>query len=623
MTYRRLLERARGTLALLTAAGLRPGDRVLLQLPEPEDYFTTLWACLLGGVQPVTVARPPAYDQHNPVLEKLWHAWQTLEQPPVLAAGPAVAGLARLGELYPAPGLRVIAVDRPAADGTAPTRTGAEHAPDPGDVAILQLSSGSTGRSKAVQITHRGILEYVAGAVAQGTAPEDVTVNWLPLDHVAGLLMFHLRDVALAADQVQVPTELVLADPLLWLDTLERYRGAHSWSPNFGYRLVAEAVRAAGPGRHWDLSSVKSLINAGEQCTAAVLDEFLAATGPFGVRAEHVLLGWGMAETCTAITYKRYHEDGARRLVRTDSLTGRLAPADPDSPERGTAFLSMGRPAPGTRIRVAGEDGRALPEHRVGRLQVNSGRVTPGYLNNPAADRESFVGDGWFDTGDLAFLADGEVVLTGRRKEIIIVNGVHHFCHELEDVVASVAGVRSGHVAAFGVPDERTGTEQLVIAYVPNDPDAPAPPVTAEVRRLLAARRQPAPALVLPVPVADFPRTTSGKIQRTALRGRLLDGELDEHIVALDLAEANSRTLPDCVRRIAWEPRPAPEAPADLTTPAAPTTPADGDPTGPTLLLGPAGPGTLVEALRAALPGAVVVDEPPTADPGQWLRALR
>ncbi|MFJ4184334.1 MupA/Atu3671 family FMN-dependent luciferase-like monooxygenase [Kitasatospora sp. NPDC089509] len=624
LTYPRLLERSRETLALLTAAGLRPGDRVILQVPDPEHYFPALWGCLLGGIQPVTVARPPAYDQPNPVLEKLWHAWQTLEEPPVLASGPAVAGLARLGELYPAPGLRVVAVDRPTAagadEGAPPARPGVECTPDPGDVAMLQLSSGSTGRSKAVQITHRGILEYVAGAVAQGSSPEDVTVNWLPLDHVAGLLMFHLRDVALAADQVQVPTELVLADPLVWLDTLERYRGAHSWSPNFGYRLVAEAVRAAGPGRHWDLSAVKSLINAGEQCTEAVLDEFLSATGPFGVRAEHLLLGWGMAETCTAIAYKRYHEDGARRLVRTDSLGGRLEPVGPDSAERGTAFLSMGRPAPGARFRVAGEDGRALPEHRVGRLQVNSGRVTPGYLNNPAADRESFVGDGWFDTGDLAFLADGEVVLTGRRKEIIIVNGVHHFCHELEDVVASVSEVRSGHVAAFGVPDERTGTEQLVIVYVPSDQDAPAPPVAAEVRRVLAARRQPAPVLVLPVPAAGFPRTTSGKIQRTALRERLLDGGLDEQIVALDLAEANSRTLPDCVRRIGWEPRPVPPDPVG----AAPAEgePAEGDPVGPTLLLGPSGPGTLVEALRAALPHAVVVDRSPTADPGQWLRAL-
>ncbi|RGD56921.1 amino acid adenylation domain-containing protein [Kitasatospora xanthocidica] len=612
ITYRQLLGRSREILAVLAAAGLRAGDRVILQVPEPEYYFPTLWACFLGGMQPVTVARPPDYHERNPVLEKLWHAWQTLEEPPVLVCGPAVAGLERLGELYPAPGLRVIAVDRPA-EGGLPDGPAPEHAPVPADVAMLQLSSGSTGRSKAVQITHRGILEYVAGAVAQGTEPGDGTVNWLPLDHVAGLLMFHLRDVVLAADQVQIPTELVLADPLVWLDALERYRAAHSWSPNFGFRLVAEAVRAAGPDRRWDLSSVKSLINAGEQCTEAVIDEFLAATAPFGVRPGHVLLAWGMAETCTAITYKRYDEDGARRLVRTDSLTGRLEPADPASAERGTAFLSMGRPAPGTRMRVADDAGRALPELRVGRLQVHSGRVTPGYLNNPPANQEAFVGDDWFDTGDLAFLVDGEVVLTGRRKEIIIVNGVHYFCHELEDVVASVAGVRSGHVAAFGVPDERTGTEQLVIAYVQSDPDAPSAPVAAEVRQLLAARRQPAPALVLPVPVADFPRTTSGKIQRTALRGRLLDGELDDHIVALDLAEANSRTLPDCVRRLGWEARPVAAAPASSAASLAEET---------ILLLGPSGPGTLTEALAAALPNALVVDRPPTADPEDWLRAL-
>lgn len=586
LRYPELLDRALRVLGTLTAAGLRPGDRAILQVPDLEHYFPALWACLLGGVLPVTVARPPGYDHPSPVLEKLVNAWETLEHPPVLAAGEAVAGLAGIGALHPqAAGLRVLPVDRSAAQPPA-TPHGAS-----GDVAILQLSSGSTGRSKAIQISHRGILEYVAGACGEGYAPGDATVNWLPLDHVAGLLMFHLRDVVAACDQTHIPTELVLAEPLLWLDTLERRRAAHSWSPNFGYRLVAEALRAA-PERRWDLSAVKSLINAGEQCTESVADEFLARLAPSGLRPEHLLLGWGMAETCTVITYKRYGEAGAVQVLATDSLTGDLRPLPEGSAEPATRFLSMGRPAAGARMRVADDRGTVLPELRIGRLQVSSGRVTPGYLNNPQADRESATADGWFDTGDLAYLRDGEVILTGRRKEIIIINGVHHFCHDLEDVVSAVDGVLSGHVAACGVPDERSGSEQLAVFFVPAPEAAEPHRVTGAVRAALAERFGLSAALVLPVPAADFPRTTSGKIQRTAIRARLLDGGLDAPIARLDLAEGNARTLPDIVRRPAWEPRPTPAAPAPA-------------PSETVLLLGPVGPGTLSDALAALLPGAV------------------
>ncbi|MFF2041043.1 MupA/Atu3671 family FMN-dependent luciferase-like monooxygenase [Kitasatospora sp. NPDC058170] len=586
LRYPELLDRALRVLATLTEAGLRPGDRAILQVPDLEHYFPALWACLLGGLLPVTVARPPGYDHPNPVLEKLVNAWETLEHPPVLAAGDAVAGLADIAALHPrAAGLRVVPVDR-----SARTPPAAPHGAS-GDVAFLQLSSGSTGRSKAIRISHRGILEYVAGAREHGYDPGDATVNWLPLDHVAGLLMFHLRDVVAACDQTHIPTELVLADPLLWLDTLERQGAAHSWSPNFGYRLVAEALRAA-PGRRWDLSRVKSLINAGEQCTESVADEFLARLAPCGLRPEHLLLGWGMAETCTIITYKRYGEAGAVQLLATDSLTGDLRPAEPDAAEPVTRFLSMGRPAAGARLRVADDHGTVLPELRIGRLQVSSGRVTPGYLNNPQADRESATADGWFDTGDLAYLRDGEVVLTGRRKEIIIINGVHHFCHDLEDVVSAVDGVLSGHVAACGVPDERSGSEQLAVFLVPAPGAGEPHELAGAVRGALAGRFALSAALVLPVPAADFPRTTSGKIQRTAIRERLLAGDFDESIARLDLAEGNARTVPDIVRTPAWEPRPAPSGPAPVPQEAV-------------LLVGPTGPGTLSDALAAVLPRAV------------------
>ena len=389
----------------------------------------------------------------------------------LISSGSAVEGLAEMAGHYPMTGARVLDTARleQAEPVTEP------HPADPSDTAMLQLSSGSTGRSKAIQITHRGIMEYVAGARDQGCGPDDVIVNWLPLDHVAGLLMFHLRDTVLGCPAAQTPTELVVADPLLWLDLLDEYRGVHSWSPNFGYRLVAEALRRQQPGRTWDLSSVRSLINAGEQCTLPVMEDFLAATAPYGLDPGTMLLAWGMAETCTAISYKRFTAPGAVHRIRTSSLTGALEWTGEDTPaaER-TTFLSMGPPTLGSRFRICDDADQVLPEGHIGRLQVDSNRVTPGYLRNPQANAEAFRGEGWFDTGDLAFLLDGELVITGRRKEVIIINGSHYFCHELEDVVGTVDGVTPGSVAACGVPEPHTGSEQLVVFFVPEADGAEA-----------------------------------------------------------------------------------------------------------------------------------------------------
>ncbi|MFR9755323.1 amino acid adenylation domain-containing protein [Streptomyces sp. TR06-5] len=604
LAYPELLARARRTLGGLRAAGLRAGDRVILQLPSLEAYFPALWACFLGGIVPVTVARPPGYASRGAVLDKLHHAWQTLREPPVICSGPAVEGVRSMQDLYPMPGLRVLDAARLAAAVEAEDL----HAPDPDETALLQLSSGSTGRSKAIRITHRGVMQYVAGARLQGIEPHHTTVNWLPLDHVAGLLMFHLRDTVLGCPAVHTPTEAVLADPLLWLDLLEEHGAAHSWSPNFGFKLVAEALRRERH-RSWDLSSVRSLINAGEQCTLPVMRAFLDATRPFGLAGDSVLLAWGMAETCTAISYKRFGAPGTVHRVRKSSLRGELAWVDRDVPEHAcTTFLSMGPPTAGASFRICDDADRTLPEGRIGRLQVRSGRVTPGYLDNPGANEEAFRGEGWFDTGDLAFLKDGELTVTGRRKEVIIINGSHYFCHELEDVVGAVDGVTAGSVGACGVPDPASGSERLVVFFVPDrDAADEAGACVRNVQAALAGRFQLTGVLAVPLPRADFPRTTSGKIQRTELRRRFLQGDFDTLVPAAGRrqlspetgAEDDDRSVPDAVHRVVWEP--LPPSPAATARPEPATTLVVADEDG------------LAAALTA--PGAGFADAP-VATPG-------
>ncbi len=551
LAYPELLEQATRTLAGLRAAGLGVGDAAVLHTPSLAEHIIGLWACLLGGITPVAVAQSASYTERTPVLDKLEHAWRDLGEPAVLSGGATVAGLRAHAQRSGLTSLRVLDLAEGAAEGSAAADGTDLHRPDPGAVAMLQLSAGSTGRSKVIQITHRGLIRYAQAArqvSRMGTG--DVFVNWLPLDHVAGLVMYHLGPVVLGCDNVQVPTADVLADPLRWLDLLHSYRAQHSWSPNFGFGLVADAVATADPARTWDLTPLRALVNAGEQCTEPVMRRFAEATARFGVRPDTVLLAWGMAETCTAITYQAYGPEAVQHVRQAAEGAVELL-AEPA--EGSSTFLSMGTPAPGSEFRIAAPDGTTvLPELRIGRLQGRSERVTPGYLNNSDANAEAFPDDDWFDTGDLAFVADGRVTITGRAKEIIIINGVHHFCHEIEDVGGALPGVATSFAAAFGVPTP-DGNERLAVVFVPADGLSGA--VVGAVRRRLAERFGLASVLLAAVDRAGFDKTTSGKIQRTAMRGRLLRGELGDGLHAVELAESASTTFPDALHRPVWTPR--------------------------------------------------------------------
>lgn len=548
LRYPDLLRDARRALAGLRANGLRHGDPVILHTPSLAEHLVALWACLLGGLRPLAVAQSAGYEARTAVLAKLEHAWRDLGEPVVLSGGATVEGLRGYAEREGLDELRVLDIAQLMVGEQAEI-----HRPAADEVAMLQLSSGSTGRSKIIQITHRGLVRYAQGARhVSHMRSGDMFVNWLPLDHVAGVVMYHLGPVVLGCDNVHAPTADVLADPLLWLDLLHRFRAQHSWSPNFGFALVAEAL-ATQPGRDWDLRGLRTLINAGEQCTEPVMSRFIEAVGPYGVQEHTVLLAWGMAETCTAMTYQHFGQDAVQH-VRQTTPGQPLELLDAAAPGA-TTFLSMGRPAPGTQVRIAGAGGTTeLPELHIGRLQVRSERITPGYLSNEEANAEAFPDGEWFDTGDLAFVAGGRVTITGRAKEIIIINGVHYYCHEIEEVVGALDGVAQSFVAAFGVSG-LDGIERLAVVFVPAAPLSVSRVVLHGIRRLLSERFGLASVHLVAVDRDSFDKTTSGKIQRTAMRGRLLRGELDRQLRTVELAEAGANTMPDSFYRPQWRPK--------------------------------------------------------------------
>lgn len=521
--YPELLERSRALLAVLREHGCVPGDTVVLHGLALPDFFPFLWACLGGGLVPLTVEAGADETARLRTAERTVEACALLDGPRLVTDA---AGAARLRAAGLDARVRLLDADRCRQEAEAVPRPVARagRAPaDPASTALLMLSSGSTGRAKVIPLTHAGLLDFVQGSrEALGWRTGETTLNWLPVDHSASLLLYHLLPVHTRSTNVHVPPSLVLGAPLSWLDLCAEHRVRHTWAPTFGYQLLRGAL-AEQPGRDWDLSAIRTLVSGGEQILPEVVDALLAATAPFGVPGDCFVAGWGMSETCTGITWGRYGEPGSVQRVALGP-DGRVRHLDAPAPEA-LHLVGVGRPAPGADVRVVDGRGQVLPEETVGRLQVRSVRITPGYLGDDEANSLAFPGGtapgAWFDSGDLAYVSGGRVVMTGRRKDIVVLNGENHYCHAIEAVVATVPGVSGTAVAVCGVPDPASGSEALAVFLAGADGGTPAPEAITAVRAELARRLSLVARHVVGLTAAELPRTSSGKIRRAALAALL------------------------------------------------------------------------------------------------------
>jgi acyl-CoA synthetase (AMP-forming)/AMP-acid ligase II/acyl carrier protein len=604
VSYASLLLRSLRILAGLQRAGLKPQDRVVLQLSSLEEHLATFWACILGGIAPLTVARSRQFEQKDPSLGKLHNSWKLLDHPAVVVSEVQRANLCSALGLYASPTdppLRLISVDElERSEGH-----GELHRARAEDTCFLQLTSGSTGLPKCVQETHSAVLHHVwAASSFNGYTDRDVSLNWLPMDHVVPTLTFHLRDVTLGIEQVHVEPSVILAEPLRWLDYLEQYRATLSWAPNFGFKLVTDALERARH-RNWSLAHVRYLTNAGEQVTLPVSLEFIRATRAFGLKDTALQPAYGMAEVATIISYAQdFGHESCLHRVRKRSLAGRLEFADDEEPET-IPFVDVGPPVPGVELRITDENNVVLPERRIGSLQMRGPFTMLGYLNNPEANAAVFVGDGWFESGDLGFIHEGRLTITGRKKEMIVVRGANFYCYEIEDAVNSLTGVRPTFTGVCAVDDPLTGSESLAVFFVPEQErhsgarrdslslGAPMAALVLSVRECIVREFGVTPAYVVPLTQDEFPKTTSGKIQRAELRRALQVGVFETRLRRLDILAANHNTIPDWFFETTWVPEPLPAR--------APTPIAD-------IVLVFGSGGELSASLSARLPNVVRVD---------------
>jgi fatty-acyl-CoA synthase len=396
-------------------------------------------------------------------------------------------------------------------------------ADDPDALAILQFTSGSTADPKGVMLPNRTVganLDAIAEAAGLDV-DDDVLVSWLPLYHDMGLIGLMTLSMTTSTDLVLAPPQDFLASPTRWMEWMSHYGGTATAGPNFSYALAARALRRH-PGL--DLSRWRVGLNGAEPVDPDAVEAFCEAGARHGLDPRSVFCAFGMAEATLAVTFPvpmtgMSTDCVDRRVLETDRYA---APAEPGF--AGARRLArLGRPVPGLQIRVVDPSGRPMREREVGELQVKGTSVTTGYYKRPDATADTFTSDGWLRTGDLAYRVDGELVVCGRIKDVIIVGGRNVFPEDVERAVAGVAGVRPGNVIAFGV-EGRKGKESIVVVAESRSEDGST--VRREVsERVLEAVGLPTSEVVLVAP-GTLPKTSSGKLQRSLCRTRYLGAEL-------------------------------------------------------------------------------------------------
>jgi fatty-acyl-CoA synthase len=359
-------------------------------------------------------------------------------------------------------------------------------------------------------------------AAAQMDPASDVMVSWLPLYHDMGLVGFCMLPMASGVELVLAGPQDFLAAPVRWMEWLSAYRGTATAGPNFSWVLATRALRACSG---LDLSSLRIALNGAEPVDPASVEAFVAAASDHGLHPGAVFPAFGMAEVVIGGTFpvpmSGLRTDAVDRRVLETEQYAAPALAEAASTRR---LAKLGTPVPGLEIRVVDrETGHARREREVGELEIRGTSVTPGYYNHPEATADAFRGE-WLRTGDLAYLLDGELIVCGRIKDVIIVGGRNVFPEDVERAVADIDGVRAGNVIAFGVGG-RAGKEGIVVVAETRsgDTDLTRKWVAERIREAVGL---PAKDIVLVAP-GTLPKTSSGKLQRSLCRDRYLGEELE------------------------------------------------------------------------------------------------
>ncbi len=529
VSYPDLKQRALGLLHHIQQKGAQEGNELIIHLSENEQFIDTFWACQYGGI----VAVPLAIGTSDGHRQKVFNVFEKLEAPYIATSRKALQRLKVYAEkqgkeaIYEEIQRKAVMLDRIEEFNSL----GQCAKINPEQTAFIQFSSGSTGDPKGVVLTHKNLVTNLYGIIKCSAFDErDSFFSWMPLTHDLGIIGFHLTPLFVNINQYMMPTELFIRRPSLWLEKSSEKKATILSSPNFGYKHVLKRFKPANQ-ENLDLSAVRLCFNGAEPISADLCREFNRIMKPFGFSGTAMFTVYGLAEACLVVSFPKLAQTlSTIHVLRNSLISGQAAQIITQVSDKSIELVRLGDAITGTEMRIVDVNDQPIAENVIGRVFIKGENVTKGYYHQPALNEKLISKEGWLDTGDQGLINDGELVITGRTKDLIIVNGQNFYAPDLETICENVDGIDLGKVIVCGIPGEE-GTDELVV-FVLYRGDLDSFYQTAiDVKRELSEKSGLDVAHVLPV--KTVPKTTSGKVQRFALSEQFIAGEFSEKLAAL------------------------------------------------------------------------------------------
>lgn len=524
VSFSELYDRALALLGSLQARGMQSGDELVIFSKSNESFVVAFWAAILGGIVPVPVAVGIS-DEHRFKLFRIikqLHRGTLFTELDLLERLLDFSKQRELGDVQAILETRSVLIS-----DIKPSESGELANVSADDPVFIQYSSGSTSDPKGVCLSHRNLCTNIR-AIIEGMqwTEDDQSLSWMPLTHDMGLIGYHLSVMAAGMNHAVMDTNLFVRRPLFWMNKAAELRATQLCSPNFGYKHFLRLFERKGLPDDTDLSAVKLILNGAEPISWDLCEEFLTKMAPFGLKHSSMFPVYGLAEATVGVSVGDPGVEPSRITVNRHSLRigdafENATPGEPDA----VSFLKVGNAIRDVEIRITDDDDALLDDGQVGHIQLLGASVTDRIYGDEDATQNLFTDDGWLRTGDCGVFVDKQLVITGREKDLIIVNGQNYYPHDLEEIVAGIDGLDSGKVVVAGSTPTGSGTEEL-LAFIlyRQDIDAFAP-LAEQVRNIIGSHVGLEVDHV--IPVSRIPKTTSGKVQRAHLLRDYQNGEFD------------------------------------------------------------------------------------------------
>ncbi|MFP3155752.1 SDR family NAD(P)-dependent oxidoreductase [Lachnospiraceae bacterium ZAX-1] len=503
-TIGELYQNAKYCAGNLVESGVRPGDKLIFQVSSKRAFLEVFWACMLIGAVPAPMTVIEDYEAESSNVDKLYNIWSLLNNPKVLVTDIEDSGIKHLEKDSRFTNLEVLSFNNKENNIDIPL-----HRWNIDETSLILFTSGSTGLPKGVQLCQKNIFARTLGEIQLYKLDEhNVDLNWMTFTHAAGLIWSHIRDIYMDILQIQVDTEIILKNPLLWIDLINEYRVTITWAPNFAFAMVADNIDR-NKEYSWKLDSLEYAFAGGEANISRVLLSFLNALKEYGLSQNCIVPAFGMTETSSCVTYYNYFS--------------------PDAHHDNDQFIPVGQPTPGSELRIVNAQGNLCNEGEIGYLQGKGPSYTCGYYKNDMVNKESFSDDGYLITGDLGFIIDNQLTITGREKDIIIINGLNYYVQDFEAAADDVAGVLASSSVATSVLG-KSETEEVLIFFTPEKSELLGDNGIIELKQIVESIRKTIqeqclvnPAHIFPYRAEESARTELGKKQRNKYRNDYLD----------------------------------------------------------------------------------------------------